>query len=384
MGDPRVREVEVAARGARGISEAAQERYYTASQWQLMARRFRRNRLAAVGGAVIAFLYLAAVFCEAIAPYNTDERFADYRYCPPQRVHLFDRAHGIWFRPFLYGLESTRDPRTRRKTYVEDRSVVYPVRLFVRGVPYKFWELWKGDLHLVGVQTPGTMFLLGTDSLGRDLCSRLLYATRISLSVGLIGVAMSFLLGCVLGGVSGYYGGTIDVVVQRIIEFLLAIPTIPLWMGLAAALPHDWDPVKTYFAITVILSLINWTYLARVVRGKLLSLREEDFVTASLIGGATQGYVIFRHLLPSFMSYLIVSLTLAVPNMILGETALSFLGIGLQAPVVSWGVLLKDAQNIETVALYPWMMLPVFSVIVAVLSFNFLGDGLRDAADPYR
>jgi peptide/nickel transport system permease protein len=228
------------------------------------------------------------------------------------------------------------------------------------------------------------MFLLGTDSLGRDLCSRLLYATRISLSVGLIGVAMSFFLGCVLGGVSGYYGGTIDVVVQRIIEFLLAIPTIPLWMGLAAALPHDWDPVKTYFAITVILSLINWTYLARVVRGKLLSSREEDFVTASLIGGATRRYVIFRHLLPSFMSYLIVSLTLAVPNMILGETALSFLGIGLQAPVVSWGVLLKDAQNIETVALYPWMMLPVFSVIVAVLSFNFLGDGLRDAADPYR
>ncbi len=384
MREPEVREVTVRRGEALSESEAAQERYYTASQWQLMRRRFGRNRLAAAGGVIVVGFYLVAMLCEVLAPYNTDERFADYRYCPPQAVHFFDRAKGIYFRPFVYGLQSTRDPRTRRKTYVEDLAVVYPVRFLPRGVQYKFWEIAKGDLHLVGVESPGTLFLFGTDSLGRDLFSRLLYATRISLSVGLVGVAMSFVLGCVLGGLSGYYGGTVDVVVQRIIEFLLAIPTIPLWMGLAAALPNAWDPVKTYFAITVILSLVNWTYLARVVRGKLLSLREEDFVMASLIGGASQSYVIFRHLLPSFMSYLIVNLTLSVPNMILGETALSFLGIGLQAPVVSWGVLLKDAQNIETVALYPWLMIPVVFVIVTVLCFNFLGDGLRDAADPYR
>jgi peptide/nickel transport system permease protein len=268
--------------------------------------------------------------------------------------------------------------------YVDDREQAYPVRFFVRGVPYELWGLIPLDIHLLGVEGPGTLFLLGCDELGRDVFSRVVYATRISMSVGLVGVAVSFTLGCTLGGISGYYGGTVDLVIQRIIEFLLSIPTIPLWMGLAAALPHDWTPVKVYFAITIILSFINWCYLARVVRGKLLELREEDFVMAARIGGAGEGYVIFRHMLPSFMSYLIVNLTLAVPYTILGETALSFLGLGMQAPAVSWGVLLRDAQNIQTVALYPWLMTPVFAVIIAVLSFNFLGDGLRDAADPYK
>jgi peptide/nickel transport system permease protein len=236
----------------------------------------------------------------------------------------------------------------------------------------------------LGVDRPGTLFLLGTDELGRDLFSRVVYATRISMSVGLIGVAVSFTLGCVLGGISGYYGGNVDLVIQRIIEFLLSIPTIPLWMGLAAALPHSWSPIQVYFAITIILSFISWCYLARVVRGKLLELREEDFVMAAAIAGAGKGHIIFRHMLPSFASYLIVNLTLAIPYMILGETALSFLGLGIQAPAVSWGVLLRDAQNVETVALYPWLILPVLAVIIAVLCLNFLGDGLRDAADPYR
>ncbi len=363
---------------------SAEEKYYTASQWQLMARKFRRNKLGIAGGLVIAALYLVALFCELLAPYDSQSRQVAYSYAIPQRVHLFDRSKGLFLRPFVYGLRGDRHPVTRRKIYVEDRDKAYPVRFFVKGLPYKLWGLFKANLHVVGVEEPGTLFLLGTDELGRDLFSRVIYATRISMSVGLVGVAISFVLGCSLGGVSGYYGGTVDLVIQRIIEFLLSIPTIPLWMGLAAALPHGWPPVKVYFAITIILSFISWTYLARVVRGKLLEIREEDFVMAASIAGAPTRSIIFRHMLPSFISYLIVNLTLAIPQMILGETALSFLGLGIQAPAVSWGVLLKDAQNIETVALYPWLILPVFGVILAVLCFNFLGDGLRDAADPYR
>ncbi len=360
------------------------EKYYTASQWELMARKFRRNKLAIAGGLVIVALYVVALLCEVLAPYDSQSRQVGYSYAPPQAVHFFDSGHGLYFRPFVHGLKGDRHPVTHRKIYVDDREKAYPIRFFVRGEPYKLWGLIPMDLHVIGVEQPGTLFLLGTDELGRDLLSRDIYATRISMSVGLVGVAMSFTLGCILGGISGYYGGTVDLVIQRVIEFLLSIPTIPLWMGLAAALPHGWPPVKVYFAITIILSLISWCYLARVVRGKLLELREEDFVMAAAIAGAGKPDIIFRHLLPSFISYLIVNLTLAIPQMILGETALSFLGLGIQAPAVSWGVLLKDAQNIETVALYPWLILPVFGVILAVLSFNFLGDGLRDAADPYR
>ncbi len=370
-------------KGGNGDGSAG-ERYYTASQWELMARKFRRNKLAIAGGLVIAALYVVALFCEVLAPYDSQSRQVSYSYATPQAVRFFDGRHGLFFRPFVYGLKGDRHPVTHRKVYVEDREKTYPIRFFVRGIPYKLWGLFPMDFHVIGVDQPGTLFLLGTDELGRDLLSRDIYATRISMSVGLVGVAMSFTLGCVLGGISGYYGGTVDLVIQRVIEFLLSIPTIPLWMGLAAALPHDWPAVKVYFAITIILSFISWCYLARVVRGKLLELREEDFVMAAAIAGAGKPDIIFRHLLPSFISYLIVNLTLAIPQMILGETALSFLGLGIQAPAVSWGVLLKDAQNIETVALYPWLILPVFGVILAVLSFNFLGDGLRDAADPYR
>jgi peptide/nickel transport system permease protein len=379
-----VHEVRIGSAAGPGGGETAQERYYTASQWQLMARKFRRSRLAIAGAVVIALLYVVAAFCEFLAPYDAQSRQVDYSYARPQAVHWFDSRHGLYFRPFVYALKGDRNPVTRRKTYVEDREKVYPIRLFVQGVPYKMWGFLPGDVHLLGVDKPGTFFPFGTDELGRDVLSRVVYATRISMSVGLVGVAISFALGCILGGISGYYGGHVDLVIQRVIEFLLAIPTIPLWMGLAAAFPHDWSPIQVYFAITIILSLINWCYLARVVRGKLLELREEDFVMAALIAGAAQRHVIFRHLLPSFMSYLIVNLTLAIPYTILGETALSFLGLGIQAPAVSWGVLLRDAQNVETVALYPWLMAPVFAVIIAVLCLNFLGDGLRDAADPYR
>ncbi|GAG86866.1 unnamed protein product, partial [marine sediment metagenome] len=254
---------------------------------------------------------------------------------------------------------------------------------FVHGDEYKFWNLFKEDIRLLGVKE-GTMFLFGTDGLGRDLFSRNIYAARISLSIGLIGVAFSFILGSILGGISGYYGGITDTIIQRIVEFLISIPTIPLWMGLAAALPPEWPIIKVYFGITVILSIVGWCGLARVVRGKLISLREEDFIMAAKISGSGKGRTITRHLLPSFLSYLIVNLTLSIPRMILGETALSFLGLGLRSPAVSWGVLLSEAQNVQTVALHPWLLIPGFFVIIVVLAFNFLGDGLRDAADPYK
>ena len=254
----------------------------------------------------------------------------------------------------------------------------------MRGERYRLWGLIETDRHLFGVAAPGVIYLLGTDDLGRDMLARVLHAGRISLSIGLLGVAFSFVLGLLFGGLSGYYGGAVDLVIQRVVEFLISIPQIPLWMALSAALPANWPPLRVYFGITLILSIVGWTGLARVVRGKLLELRESDFVMAARVAGALDGAIIRRHLLPSFMSYLIVSLTLAVPGMILGETALSFLGLGLRPPVVSWGVLLQKAQNLRTVALHPWLLIPAGFVVVTVLAFNFLGDGLRDAADPYK
>ena len=286
-------------------------------------------------------------------------------------------------RPFVYEFRQELNEETFRWEYIADTTTRYPVRLFHRGDEYRFWRLFRTDLHFFGVDTPATIHLLGTDELGRDMLTRVLYASRISLSVGLGGVLISFLLGCLLGGVSGFYSGKVDTIIQRVIEFLRSIPTIPLWMGLAAALPAHWSAIKVYFGITLVLSIVGWTGLARVVRGKLLELREEDFVMAARIAGQGAGDIIRRHLLPSFMSYLIVNITLAIPGMILGETALSFLGLGLRPPVVSWGVLLKDAQNFRTVAIHPWLLIPGIFVIVTVLMFNFLGDGLRDAADPY-
>ena len=332
----------------------------------------------------MVIFYLIAVFCEFFAPYNTYKQQEKYIYCPPQKIHFFDEEGNFYFRPFVYGIKRTTNPETWERVYTEDKTKKYPIYLFARGDTYKLWSLFEADIHLFGVKKPGMLLFFGADKVGRDVFSRTISATRISLSIGLIGVALSFILGCTLGGISGYYGGAADMIIQRIIEFLISIPSIPLWMGLAAALPPAWSPIKVYFAITVILSILGWCGIARVVRGKLLELREEDFVVAAKIAGASERRVITRHLLPSFLSYLIVHLTLAVPQMILAETALSFLGIGLRPPVVSWGVLLKQAQHFRTVSSSPWLLIPGLFVIITVLTFNFLGDGLRDAADPYK
>ena len=357
-----------------------QEEYFLASQWQLMWRKLRRHRLALVGATVLALLYLVAIFAEFFAPHDLFQRHNDFINAPPQRVRVLDE--GRVRLPFVYPLVQTRNEVTLRREYTADTTRRLTLALFVRGDPYKLWGIFRTDVHFFGTRG-GEAFLLGTDRLGRDMLSRVIHGARISLSIGLLGVFISFVLGCILGGISGYYGGTPDLIVQRAIEFILSIPTIPLWMALSAALPANWPALRVYFAITVILALQGWAGLARVVRGKLLELREEDFVMAARIAGEGAGDIIRRHLLTSFMSYLIVNITLAIPGMILGETALSFLGLGLRPPVVSWGVLLKDAQNFRTVSIHPWLLIPGIFVVVTVLMFNFLGDGLRDAADPY-
>ena len=358
------------------------ERYYLATQRQLVWRAFRRHRLALLSALALLALYLTMAFAEFLGPYEPFERNRAALHHPPTRIRLFHE--GRFVGPFVYRYEQTLDRQTLRRHYTEDRSRPYPIRLLQRGSPYRMWGLIDGDLHLFGAEAPGMVFLLGTDDLGRDMFSRITQASRISLSIGLVGVALSFLLGASLGAISGYFGGAVDTAVQRVIELLRSVPTIPLWMGLAAAIPPAWSMQKRYFGITVIISLVAWTSLARVVRGKFLELREADFVAAGRLAGATDAKIILTHMLPGFMSYLIVNATLAVPNMILGETSLSFLGLGLQRPVLSWGVLLQNAQNVRTMAVHPWLMTPVLFVIAAVLLFNFVGDGLRDAADPYK
>lgn len=356
-----------------------------ASQWQLMWWRFKKHQVALFSGVLVILIYLVTLFVEFLAPFPATMYAATYTYAPPQQLHLFDQTeNGLRFNPYVNGYTVEIEPEALRRTFVVDPESKIYVRFFAEGEPYKLMGLFEMNRRLIGPVNAGDpMYLFGADRLGRDVLSRMIYGTRISMSIGLVGVALSFVLGVILGGISGYYGGMIDNLIQRVIEFIRSVPTIPLWLGLAAALPPDWGPLQVYFGITVILSVIGWTGLARVVRGKFLSLREEDFVMAARLDGAPRMNIIVRHMVPSFLSHIIASLTLAIPGMILAETSLSFLGLGLRPPVVSWGVLLQEAQNVRAVATAPWLLWPAVPVVIAVLALNFLGDGLRDAADPY-
>ncbi len=361
------------------------EKIYVASYAKLVWWRFLKHKLAVISAIIVIILYLIAAFAEFVAPYDPETSFVKYKLAPPSNIHVIGAEGGIRW-PFIYKTIRTRDPETLRSIYTDDTSVTYPIRFFVRGQPYEMWGLFESDIHLFGVDAPieeQGVFLIGADRLGRDVFSRISFGARISLTIGLFSVAISLVLGLILGGMSGYYGGVIDNLIQRMIEFIRSIPEIPLIMALGAALPADLPVTTLYFGITIVLSLIGWTGLARVVRGRFLSLREEDFVMAARLSGSGEMRIIMRHMMPSFTSHIIASLTLAIPAIILAETGLSFIGLGLRAPAISWGVLLQEAQNLRSVALAPWVLSPAFAVILTVLAFNFLGDGIRDAADPY-
>jgi peptide/nickel transport system permease protein len=360
---------------------AEQEKYYMAGQWKLMWWRFRRHRPAVVSMAFLALMYLSTVISEFIAPYDLQTRSSAYIFAPPQQVHLFHE--GKFLGPFVYALKTTRDMETLQRVYTPDPTRPQPLRFFCLGDSYEFWGLIEGSFHFVCPPKGGQFFWLGTDRLGRDMFSRIVYAARISLTIGLIGITLSFTLALFLGGLAGYYGGWVDMIVQRLTEIIKSFPHLPLWLALSAALPVTWSPLLVYFGITLILAMLDWPGLGRAVRSKLLSLREEDYAAAAQMMGAKPGRIIGRHLLPGFMSHLIASATLSIPSMILAETALSFLGLGLRPPITSWGVLLNEATDINVVAVNWWLMLPVVPVILVILAYQFMGDGMRDAADPY-
>lgn len=369
---------------ALGQPEAVRdERFYYATQGQLVWWRFKKHKVAMIAAVVTILLYLSAIFADFVAPYGVITRWESRQQQPPSTIHFYRDGVGITG-PFIYPISRKADPKTFKFIWVPDTTQPLPLKFFAKGEPYKLLGFIDTDIHLFGTENQEQpVHIFGTDRLGRDLFSRTFFGAQVSLSIGLVGVFISFMAGVILGGLSGYLGGVVDELIQRTIDFLLSIPTLPLWMALSAALPRDWSVIQTYFAIVLLLSVIGWAGLARVVRGKLLQLREEDYAMAAQAAGASKWRIITRHLLPGFTSHLIVSITVSIPGVILGETALSFIGLGMQPPAVSWGTLLQDAQDIVAVAQQQWLMIPAIFIIATVLLFNFMGDGLRDAADPY-
>ena len=365
---------------------AEDEQLFIASQWKLIWWRFIRHRIAIISTLIVLAFYLVALFPEFFSIHDPRAEFASHTFIPPQAVHFFDGF--VPTLPYVYGLKGERNPVTLGMEWQTDEEAKHRVHYFVRGHEYKTWGFIRTDWHFMGLNVdtntaPQPFYPLGTDRMGRDMFSRVMYATRVSMSIGLVGVALNIFLGSMLGGLSGLRGGMTDAVIQRIIEFVRAIPTIPLWLALSAAVPRDWSILRVYFAITIIISLIEWTRLAREVRGRFLAMREEDFVLAARLYGTNEIRIVFRHMLPSFTSHIIAATTLAIPGIIIAETSLSFLGLGLREPAISWGVLLFEAQTLQAVAEASWLLLPGVFVLIAVMAFNFMGDGLRDAADPY-
>jgi peptide/nickel transport system permease protein len=354
------------------------------SQWRLMYLRFKKHKLARISLVVLAVLYSIALIAQFIAPYGLQSYDSKYVNAPPMTFRFIDAVGKFHIKPFVYELKSSRDPETMRKTFLSNKEKRYSLQFFTQGEKYMFLGLIPTTTHLFGVEQPGRIFLLGTDGMGRDLFSRIILGSQISLSIPLVGVGISSILGLIIGGISGYFGGWLDSIIQRLIEIIRSFPTLPLWMALSAAIPPRIPVVTMYLYIVILFALIGWTDLARVVRGKFISLKNEDYVVAAKIFGVGNIKIIVKHLLPGFISYLVVATTLAIPGMILSETAMSFLGLGIRSPATSWGVLLQEAQNIENVAMSPWKLFPLGIVIITVLTYNFLGDGLRDAADPYK